>query len=84
MSVKGMALGIGVVLSIIYTILALVAYSSMREDEKNKEDTRFLAFTFWWPLYDVYEKSVNKIRIIGIIVLLAAMISYGVYLKSSC
>jgi len=69
-------LTIALTLNIFYLGLAVVAYRHLRPENRTSKSTRLLAFTLWWPFYDVYKKSVKPYRILGVFILIACLGAY--------
>jgi hypothetical protein len=76
MSYSNIALGIAVILGVAYLGLAIAAFRRMEVEHRSKEIQRLLAFTFWWPFYDVYKPSATGLRITGVVVLVASVVAY--------
>jgi hypothetical protein len=60
MSYPNIVLAIAAFLGLIYLGLAIAAFRYIKEENRINEVQHLLAFTFWWPFYDVYTSSVNQ------------------------
>ena len=76
MSYSNIALGIAVILGVAYIVLAIAAFRRIEDVHRSNEIQRLLAFTFWWPFYDIYKPSASGLRVIGEAVLVASVVAY--------
>ncbi len=64
MTISTIALGLAVILSVVYTLLAMTAYSHV-VTEKRVKLSGLLALTLWWPFYDIYDSKAQRLRFYG-------------------
>jgi cbb3-type cytochrome oxidase subunit 3 len=83
MSQSTIALAVAVVLAIVYLGLAVAAYQHLKSENRANEMDRLLAFTFWWPFYDVYEHRAKGLRATGVVVLIACVVANVAWVKLS-
>lgn len=61
-----LALVLAVLLSVLYTALAFIAFGRVKQEKKASLSDRFLALTLWWPFYDdLYDESARKLCLYG-------------------
>ena len=83
MSQSNIALAAVIVLAFVYLGLSIAAYQHLRAENRANEVDRLLAFTFWWPFYDVYEHRAKGLRITGVVVLIACVAANVAWVKLS-
>jgi hypothetical protein len=81
MSQSAQALTIAIFLSVVYLGLAIAARRHMKEEHRRAEVHRLLAFTFWWPFYDAYDRGAKGLRLTGRLVLVGAVAAYVAWVK---
>jgi hypothetical protein len=82
MNISLIAPYLAMLLSVVYVILAIVAFANVDKSKTVPLFPRLLALTFWWPYYDIYDASVRKICIVGKIILPVAIIAYVMWFAS--
>lgn len=81
MSLSSIALTVAIVLSLLYTMLAVIAFTHVSKEKTIPLMPGLLALTFWWPFYDIYEEPAHGLRLYGKIILpivIAAYVLWGV------
>jgi hypothetical protein len=76
MSLSSLALAVALILNATYLVLAFAAYGQIKPAPRRHGSLRLLAFTFWWPFYDLYSWRATRLRIAGILVLVATVSAY--------
>lgn len=76
MSSSSIALTVAIVLSLLYTILAVIAFTHVNKEKTNPLTPGLLALTFWWPFYDIYDESAQRLRLYGKMILPIAIVAY--------
>ena len=74
MNLSSIAITGAFILCLSYIVLAFVAYQRLNEENKKIELSRLLAFTFWWPFYNVYVDGTMGLRLAGGVVLVSSII----------
>lgn len=65
---KGLILSAAIFLSLLYLVLALLAFRHTTDEEKKSKDHILLKMDFWWPFYSsCYTDAARKFRMIGIV-----------------
>jgi len=76
MSITSLILTIAIVLSFVYTLLALVAFRYVKPELKEKQHVHLLALTLWWPFYDIYDSSGQALCKYGKVLCLLDIVAY--------
>lgn len=79
MRLSALALTIAILLSFLYAGLAFAAFTHVNKEKTTPLTPRWLAMTFWWPFYDIYDDSAQRLRLYGKIVLPIAIAAYVVW-----
>jgi hypothetical protein len=82
MNISSLALFLAVSLSVVYVILAIVAFTHVDKSKTAPLASRLLALTFWWPFYDLYDNSARRVCFFGRIILPAAVAAYVIWLTN--
>lgn len=65
-----------VVFTVLYVVLAILAFNHVIQEKKSKFSGGLLALTFWWPFYNMYDEYGKKLCIYGKVLLPATVITY--------
>lgn len=82
MSISSLALFLAVSLSLVYVVLAIIAFTHVDKSKTNMLAPRLLALTFWWPFYDLYDDSARRLCFFGKIILPVAVVAYVIWLTN--
>lgn len=82
MNISSLALFLAVSLSVVYVILAIVAFTHVDKSKTAPLAPRLLALTFWWPFYDLYDNSARRVCFFGKIILPVAVAAYVIWLTN--
>jgi hypothetical protein len=76
-----MLLALAALLSVVYFGMGFIAYHHVKPEERGQRDSnRLLALTLWWPFYGrIYDESVRRLRVWGMILLPIAAAAYLAY-----
>lgn len=79
MSISSLALFLAISLSVVYAVLAIIAFTHVDKSKTDMIAPRLLALTFWWPFYDLYDDSAKRVCFFGKIILPVAMVAYVIW-----
>lgn len=79
MMASSIALFCAVFLSVLYAILAAMAFSHTDKRKLSPLFPQLIALTFWWPFYDMYDERGKKLCKYGRIILPIAIAAYVVW-----
>jgi len=77
MTLSSLSLTLAILLSLLYTALAFVAFSRVKQEKKVSQWNRLLSLTLWWPFYDdLYDESARKVRLYGKLLFPIIVVAY--------
>lgn len=62
--------------TVLYVVLAILAFTHVDVEKKSKVSGGLLALTFWWPFYDLYDAEGKQLCKYGKILLPIVVVIY--------